>query len=283
MQAVEGRRSSGWKDLGLGGLRGGTGVGGGIGVETGATVGDSEKEQSPRNGTEHRSSWSGTGRQRDLDMNGEGGLEYGNEGIDLEEMLDVELNRGEIHDSSETNNEEPVDMEVSSDLVEQSEEIHCDTASEEEESTGMKFLQELDRDYMCSSRMIVRGEYQGMIDGKMYTLIVRRKTEGTLVDWSLYNLGTTRQVLSVKGEMTYPYELTKKTRGPNGQIYGQKVKGGWAWGGWAYGFVNMSMTRIEIGAIEQPLEMIKSIGRSPTQTQTQTAALFLCLIISREH
>ena len=51
VQAVEGRRSSGWKDLGLGGLRGGTGVGGGIGVETGATVGDSEKEQSPRNGT----------------------------------------------------------------------------------------------------------------------------------------------------------------------------------------------------------------------------------------
>ena len=25
-----------------------------------------------------------------------------------------------------------------------------------------------------------------------------------------------------------------------------------------------------LGAIEQPLEMIKSIGRSPTQTQTQT-------------
>ena len=30
------------------------------------------------------------------------------------------------------------------------------------------------------------------------------------------------------------------------------------------------LTRIEIGAIEQPLEMIKSIGRSHTQTQTQT-------------
>ena len=89
---------------------------------------------------------------------------------------------------------------------------------------------------MCSSRMIVRGEYEGIVNGKMYKLFVRRKTEGTFVDWSLYNLDTRKQLLGIRGEMAYPFNITRTAS----EVGGVRVNGGWAWEGWAYGFCNLS-------------------------------------------
>ena len=250
VEAVE-RRNSGWQTLGSGGLRGGMMEGGGARDASYVEVKVREKQEPPRNvmranlgeerGCQGRES-SHEGMQVDSNIDYELAFDYGSEGIELDEMLVIELSRAEQNYSDETNILEQGEMTESKDPIEGSEEVDPEAESEgdEEASDGMKFLKELDRDYMCSSRLIVRGEYQGMVNGKVYTLIVRRKTEGTYVDWSLYNLDTTEQLLSMKGEMTYPYELTKKTRGPEGKIYGQKVKGGWAWGGWAYGFVNLS-------------------------------------------
>ena len=247
-KAVE-RRDSGWQNWGSGsgGLRGGMMKGGGIGDASDAEV--EVRDREPHQIDNSKACVGEEPRQQEqegshLGMNlyEEPALYYGSEGTDLVEMIDVELNRVESNDSDETNNLEQVGETESWDHVERSEEVERgpESESEEEESAGMRFLKELDRDYMYSSRLIVRGEYTGMVNGKMYKLFVRRRTEGTYVDWSLYNLDSAEQLLSIKGEMTYPYELTKKTRSREGNIYGQKAKGGWSWGGWAYGFVNLN-------------------------------------------
>ena len=213
LQADE-RRSSGWQDwgLGLGGLRGGAAEGGGIEDKSNAKVEVRENLQ-----LGGKPSW------QDQESSSQG-MQF------------------DLTDSDETNCMEQCEVVESRDETEHSEEVQGgeESEGEEEVSPGMHFLRELDRDYMCSSRLVVRGEYEGSVNSKVYRLVVRRRTEGTYVDWSLYNLDTAQQLLSMKGEMTYPYELTKKTRNKRGEIYGFEVYGGWAWKGWAYGFVNLS-------------------------------------------
>ena len=252
LQADE-RRRSGWQDwgLGLGGLRGGTSEGGGIEDTSSAKMEVRENVQ-PSGKVANvylggQPSWqdqesSSQGMQFDLNIDEETALDYGCEGDDLDQMLDGELNRDESIDSDETNSMGLGEVAESSDQTEHSEEVQggAESEGEEEVSAGMHFLRELDRDYMCSSRLVVRGEYEGSVNSKVYRLVVRRRTEGTYVDWSLYNMDTAQQLLSMKGEMTYPYNLTKKTRNKRGELYGLEVYGGWAWRGWAYGFVNLS-------------------------------------------
>ena len=100
-----------------------------------------------------------------------------------------------------------------------------------EENTGRNILSKIDRNFFCSPRLIVRGEYLGKSNGTEFKLIVRRKTEGTYVDWGLFNLKTKKQILLVRGEMDYPYNLEKQ-RTERRRTYGRSVKGGWAWEGW---------------------------------------------------
>ena len=102
----------------------------------------------------------------------------------------------------------------------------------EEANSGATFLQQLDRDFICSPRMIVRGVYTG----EVLKLVVKRKTEGTYVDWAMYNTKTKTQVLNIKGEMTYPFALSREAQGTK---YGCEVMGGWSWRGYGYGFINL--------------------------------------------
>ena len=67
-----------------------------------------------------------------------------------------------------------------------------------EETMGDKFLRKLDRDYVTSPRLIVRGVYKGDV----LKLTVRRKTEGTYVDYYMVNSNTNDIILNVKAQMT---------------------------------------------------------------------------------
>ena len=177
VEAVE-RRNSGWQTLGSGGLRGGMMEGGGVRDASYVEVKVREKQEPPRNvmranlgeerGCQGRES-SHEGMQVDSNIDYELAFDYGSEGIELDEMLVVELSRAEQNYSDETNILEQGEMTESKDPIEGSEEIDPEAESEgdEEASDGMKFLKELDRDYMCSSRLFVRGEYQGMVNGQV--------------------------------------------------------------------------------------------------------------------
>ena len=107
-----------------------------------------------------------------------------------------------------------------------------ETEEGEEADSGARFLQQIDRDYICSPRLIVRGVYVG----EVLKLVVRRKTEGTYVDWAMFNMNMKEQVLNIKGEMTYPFALSREAQGTK---YGIEVKGGWSWRGCGYGFINL--------------------------------------------
>ena len=110
-----------------------------------------------------------------------------------------------------------------------------DNTSDEENvhlKCGAEFLKKLDRDYLCSPRLIVRGVYKGDV----LQLIIKRKTEGRFVDWSIMNKMKNKQVLLVKGEMTYPYGLSREALGTK---FGTWVKGGWKWRGYGYGYINL--------------------------------------------
>ena len=97
---------------------------------------------------------------------------------------------------------------------------------------GAQFLKKLDQDYLCSPRKIVRGVYSG----EVLQLIMKRKLEGTYVDWSIMNMRNKKQVLLVKGEMTYPYGLSREALSTK---FGHRVKGGWKWKGYGYGYINL--------------------------------------------
>ena len=58
------------------------------------------------------------------------------------------------------------------------------------ENIAHNFLAKLDRNYSCGPKLIVRGEYLGKFNGADYKLVVRRRPEGTYVDWGLFNLKT---------------------------------------------------------------------------------------------
>ena len=107
-----------------------------------------------------------------------------------------------------------------------------ETEEGEEADSGARFLQQIDRDYICSPRLIVRGVYVG----EVLKLVVKRKTEGTYVDWAMFNMNMKEQVLNIKGEMTYPFALSREAQGTK---YGIEVKGGWSWRGYGYGFINL--------------------------------------------
>ena len=174
------RRSSGWQDWGsgLGGLRGGTAEGGDIEDKSKAKVEARENVQSSRKVANAflggQPSWQGQesscqGMELDLNLDEELPLYYGSEGNDLDEMIDGELNCDESYDSDETNSMDQGEVVESRDQTEHSEEVQGGATSVEEEvSTGMHFLRELDRDYMYSSRLVVRGEYEGSVNGKVY-------------------------------------------------------------------------------------------------------------------
>ena len=102
---------------------------------------------------------------------------------------------------------------------------------EMEDNMGDEFLKKLDRDYMTSPRLTVRGVYKGDV----LKLTVRRKTEGTFVDYFMVNSETKDIVLNVKAQMSYSYDI----KGGMSTKYGRKVTGGWAWEGFGYGFVNL--------------------------------------------
>ena len=104
-----------------------------------------------------------------------------------------------------------------------------------EVKSGARFLQQLDRDYLCSPRLIVRGEYTGQV----LKVIAKRKTEGTMVDWTIFDMNKKTQLLNVKGEMTYPYGLVKYSHNPYVWHFGNQVKGGWQWQGYGWGFINL--------------------------------------------
>ena len=114
----------------------------------------------------------------------------------------------------------------------QGDDVEVEVAGDEEGEeavSGAEFLKQLDRDYICSPRLIVRGVYVG----EVLRLVVKRKTEGTLVDWAMYNMKTRTQVLNIKGEMTYPFALSREAQGTK---YGVEVMGGWSWRGYGYGY-----------------------------------------------
>ena len=95
------------------------------------------------------------------------------------------------------------------------------------------FLKKLDQNFFCGPRMLVRGEYaaEGILN-----LVSRRKTEGTYVDWSMMDLRRKKQVLLVKGEMRYPFGLSRDARSSK---HGHNVRGGWMYEGFGYGYVNL--------------------------------------------
>ena len=97
-------------------------------------------------------------------------------------------------------------------------------------------LKMLDRDFFSSPRLIVRGIWRG--DG--LELQAKRRTEGTLVEWSLKTMKTKHEkektLLLVKANMTYKYALglsraTKK--------YGYNIDGGYGWSGYGYGYCTL--------------------------------------------
>ena len=156
-------------------------------------------------------------------------LDYGSEGSDLSDTLEEEIQRVQ-------GEQVIVSMDMLDDQVwgigGNGAEMCRDDAEGDEADNGAKFLQQIDKDYLCSPRMIVRGVYSG----EVLKLIVRRKTEGTYVDWSMFNMETRQQVLLVHGEMAYPYGLSPAALSTKS---GQKVMGGWKWRGWGYGYTNL--------------------------------------------
>ena len=106
------------------------------------------------------------------------------------------------------------------------------------EKNGGHFLEQIDPDFLCGPRMIVRGDYIGEIKGSSYKLTARRKAgEGTYVEWSLVEEKTKEQVLLVHGEMSYLYSLSREARSSK---HGVRVNGGWSWEGAGYGSLSLN-------------------------------------------
>ena len=101
--------------------------------------------------------------------------------------------------------------------------------------SGQPFLKNIDKHFMSSPRMVVRGRYCG----QDMELIVRRRPEGTYVDWALFNTKLRKQALLVHGEMNYPFKWSEDAlRHP--EEFGKQVMGGWQWQGWGYGYLNFN-------------------------------------------
>ena len=201
-------------------------------------------------------------------------LDYGSEDSELSSLLDEELERVQADEVEEMelslpaegwtdckdemhaggSNHEPLPIPLPSsacwelspegieditatDQVEGGDEDNAEVevkvdGNDEEGVSGAKFLNQLDKDYICSPRLIVRGVYVGDV----LKLVVKRKTEGTYVDWTMFNTNQNTQVLNIKGEMTYPFALSREAQSTRN---GVKVRGGWCWTGFGYGYINL--------------------------------------------
>ena len=101
--------------------------------------------------------------------------------------------------------------------------------------SGEECLRVIDKNFISSPRMVVRGRYRG----EGLELIVRRKTEGTYVSWVLFNTKTKKRGLLVHGNMNYPFGLSLEAlRHP--YHWGKKVLGGLEWQGFGYGYLNLN-------------------------------------------
>ena len=183
-------------------------------------------------------------------------MEYGSEDSQLSQLLDEELNRvkkeggkdlekmdislpsGSWNDMMDNDLEEETDLGMNVELDGDGDgecNINVEKDDEDDEDEicdGFQFLQHLDPDFICSPRMIVRGVYTG----EVLKLEVKRKTEGNLVHWKLFDTKRKKQLLSVKAQMEYRFELSTKAQGTS---EGVKVLGGWKWRGWGYGYSNI--------------------------------------------
>ena len=165
---------------------------------------------------------------------------YGSYGYYLSQMLDGELQGDVIQE------EEPRDMELSLPSVAVCEVANViDTGTEDasdgmakteddnsDDKLGAKYLLELDPDFMCSTRLVMRGVYKS----EVLKLVVKRRLEGNLVHWELFDTRRNKQIMCVKCQMEYPYDLSLEARGTSN---GVKFLGGWGWRGWGYGYINI--------------------------------------------
>ena len=99
-----------------------------------------------------------------------------------------------------------------------------------------KFLEKLDRHFLESPRIIVRGIWRG----ETLELVARRKTHGTSVEWTLMERRFKKMIMLVKGRMMYKAQLGPSSKyNSMSRKYGYQVTGGVAWSGYGYGFVNV--------------------------------------------
>ena len=157
------------------------------------------------------------------------------EDMDLGEVLGGgEEGKGEEDELSIVKKKMPKTVDMMLKMMNVVDDVAEDDKDDEDErcDDGFKFLQQLDRDFLCSPRMIVRGVYTG----EVLKLVVRRKTEGNLVHWALFDMKRNKQLLSVKAQMEYQYKISSKALGTS---EGVEVLGGWNWRGWGYGYFNL--------------------------------------------
>ena len=188
---------------------------------------------------------------------GQGFMEYRSGGLELSQLQDEELNSmeggpklqveemnislpsGGWHEDVNEVVEEETDLRMHVELDGDGDgKCNNDVAEQEgdddeEKCEGYKFLQQLDPDFACSPRMICRGIYTGDV----LKLEVKRRTEGNLVHWVIFDMKKKKQLLCVKAQMQYPFELSRKARGTSSE--GVNVLGGWKWRGWGYGYINL--------------------------------------------
>ena len=129
----------------------------------------------------------------DSDNDEKNRLHYGSAESDLEELdrPDYENSIGGV----EVGHDFEMEALGNLDGHDQQEQSGGDSAHE---NIAHNFLAKLDRNYSCGPKLIVRGEYLGKSNGADYKLVVRRRPEGTYVDWGLFNLKTKKQKLLVR-------------------------------------------------------------------------------------
>ena len=169
----------------------------------------------------------------DPDSRSEDRLNYGSQGSELSALVDIELEQVGVGEGWMEDTEMEELLQEEGDIVmnaQHGDDPGCDVKS------GEEYLKVIDKHFMSSPRMVVRGRYRG----EDLELIVRRKTEGTYVSWGLFNTKTNKQALLVHGNMNYPFGLSLEAlRHPD--HWGKEVLGGWEWQGWGYGYLNLNL------------------------------------------
>ena len=104
---------------------------------------------------------------------------------------------------------------------------------EETLSRGHKLLLDMDTNFICSPRMIVRGDYEN----ESYKLSVKRNTEGQFIEYNLIAKAK-KFTFTVKARMLYRYQLT-----PDNKVYGYEHEEGWTWPGYGYCHSSSALTK----------------------------------------